>query len=63
MNGNPPMKAGVWLRVSTDSQTASNQVPDVERFVAHHGYDVTERYEISASAWNGGKEGGSTARP
>lgn len=51
-------KAGVWLRVSTDQQTASNQVPDVDRFTAHHGYEVAERYEISESAWNGGKEGG-----
>jgi hypothetical protein len=36
--------AAVWLRVSTGHQDSDNQVPDLERFTAHHGYDVAETY-------------------
>jgi DNA invertase Pin-like site-specific DNA recombinase len=36
--------------------------PDVETFIAHHGYEVTARYEISESAWNGGKDAGEYRR-
>lgn len=50
--------AALWLRVSTDDQTADNQVPDLERFCEHHGYEVTAKYQVSASAWNGGRAGG-----
>lgn len=46
------IKAAVWLRVSTDHQEASNQIPDIERFLAHHGFEETRRYVISESAWN-----------
>lgn len=56
--GNEKTPAAVWFRVSTTHQQADNQVPDVERFVSHHGYEVAERYEMSESAWNGGKDGG-----
>ena len=31
---------------------------DLERFTAHHGYDVAQTYTVSESAWNGGKDGG-----
>ncbi len=51
-------KAAVWLRVSTGHQDSDNQVPDVEQFASHHGYDIAERYVVSDSAWNGGKDGG-----
>jgi DNA invertase Pin-like site-specific DNA recombinase len=51
-------EAGVWIRVSTGHQDADNQVPDIERFAAHHGHEITARYEVSESAWNGGKDGG-----
>jgi DNA invertase Pin-like site-specific DNA recombinase len=51
-------KAAVWLRVSTDHQDSDNQVPDVEQFAAHHGYEIVERYIVSDSAW---KNGGGTA--
>ena len=51
-------KAAVWLRVSTDHQDSDNQVPDVEQFAAHHGYEIAERYVVSDSAW---KNGGGTA--
>ena len=50
--------AAVWFRVSTGHQDADNQMPDVERFAAHHGYNITRRYTVSESAWNGGRDGG-----
>jgi DNA invertase Pin-like site-specific DNA recombinase len=46
--------AAVWLRVSADHQDSDNQVPDVERCAAHHGYEITERYVVSDSAWTNG---------
>ena len=54
--------AAVWLRVSTGHQDSDNQVPDLERFTAHHGYQVAETYTVSESAWNGGKDGGEYKR-
>ncbi len=50
--------AAAWFRVSAGHQTTANQVPDVERFAAHHGYGIGLRYELSDSAWKngGGKE-------
>ena len=48
------VKAGVWLRVSTGHQDSDNQIPDVELFAAHHGYDMAERYVVSDSAWKNG---------
>ncbi len=48
------VKAGVWLRASTGHREAGNQVPDVERFAAHHGYDVTRTYRTSDSAYKNG---------
>lgn len=50
--------AGVWLRVSAGHQDSDKQVPDVRRFAAHHGYQVTETYQLSESAWNGGEDNG-----
>jgi putative DNA-invertase from lambdoid prophage Rac len=46
--------AAAWFRVSTGHQTTANQVPDVERFAGHHGYDISTRYEIGDSAWKNG---------
>ena len=54
--------AAVWLAVSTGHQQADNQVPDVERFVTHHGYEVMCRYEVIESRRNGGKDGGEYRR-
>jgi DNA invertase Pin-like site-specific DNA recombinase len=51
-------KAAVWIRVSTNHQEGDNQVPDLERFCAHHGLNIVRRFEVSESAWNGGKAGG-----
>lgn len=50
--------AATWERVSTDEQTSANQVPDMERFAAHHGHEIVARYQLAESAWNGGKDGG-----
>jgi hypothetical protein len=49
--GDAVTDAAVWLRVSAGHQDSDNQVPDVERFAAHHGYEITERYVVSDSAW------------
>ena len=45
---------GIWLRVSSGHQESANQVPDVERFVQHHGYTVAETYTVDDSAWKNG---------
>jgi DNA invertase Pin-like site-specific DNA recombinase len=58
VSGDKMTKAAVWIRVSTAHQATENQVPDLEKFAAHHGYEIVERYELSESAWNGGKDGG-----
>jgi DNA invertase Pin-like site-specific DNA recombinase len=52
------VNAAVWYRVSTGHQDTDNQVPDVEAFAAHHGYEITATYKVSDSAWKdgGGKE-------
>lgn len=49
--------AAAWYRVSTSHQTSDNQMPDVERFTAHHGYDITRTYTTADSAY---KNGGGT---
>lgn len=50
--------AAAWFRVSTGHQETDNQVPDVDRFAGHHGYEIGLRYTISDTAWKngGGKE-------
>lgn len=50
--------AGVWIRVSTGHQDTENQLPDITSFAAHHAYVITQRYQVSESAWQGGKAGG-----
>jgi len=42
--------AAIWLRVSTDEQTSSNQLPDVTRLVEHRGLTVVATYAVSDSA-------------
>lgn len=49
-----PIRAAIWARVSTDHQTEANQLPDLERFCEHHGYEISKRYLLSdVSAFNG----------
>ena len=62
MSSTKNTQAAVWFRVSTGHQDSDNQVPDVERFAEHHGYDIAERYSCQESAWNGGKDGGEYKR-
>jgi DNA invertase Pin-like site-specific DNA recombinase len=47
-------KAAVWYRVSTDKQDSDSQIPDVERFAAHHAYQIAETYQVSDTAWKNG---------
>lgn len=51
--------AAVWYRVSTNEQRqhTDNQVPDVERFAAHHGYRIAETFTVDDSAWKDGEGG------
>ena len=51
-------KCATWRRVSTGEQDNENQAADLDTFTTHHGYEVTARYELSESAWQGGKDGG-----
>jgi DNA invertase Pin-like site-specific DNA recombinase len=46
--------AAFWFRVSTGSQDSDNQVPDLERFAAHHGYRETRRYTVTDTAYKNG---------
>jgi DNA invertase Pin-like site-specific DNA recombinase len=46
----------VWLRVSTEDQETSNQVPDVERLIRHRGYTEVARYKVTDSGWAPGPE-------
>ena len=50
--------AAVWLRVSTDEQETGNQLPEIEQFLAHHGYTEARRFVLDDSAWDGGKPNG-----
>jgi DNA invertase Pin-like site-specific DNA recombinase len=50
-------KAAVWLRVSTDHQDSDNQVPELDTFLAHHGYAEAAHYVVSDSAWKDGTGG------
>jgi DNA invertase Pin-like site-specific DNA recombinase len=50
MNGPPPKRAAVYLRVSTDRQTVENQRPDIDRVVSDRGLDVARAYEEQESA-------------
>jgi len=51
-------KCATWMRVSTGEQDSKNQAADLDTFTTHHGYEVAVRYELSESAWLGGKDGG-----
>jgi DNA invertase Pin-like site-specific DNA recombinase len=47
-------QAAVWYWVSTGHQDSDNQIPDVEKFAAHHGYEVVATYRTADSAYKGG---------
>jgi DNA invertase Pin-like site-specific DNA recombinase len=54
MTAPEPVKCGVWYRVNIGSQDSDNQVPDVETFTGHHGYQIARTYTVSDSAWKNG---------
>ena len=39
-------RAACWYRVSTTAQSELNQYPEVERYVAEHGYEVVKTFEL-----------------
>lgn len=47
---NTPRRAALYLRVSTDKQTAENQVEDVKRLAAARGYEPVVYEEIESAA-------------
>ena len=54
MNATP---AGAWVRVSSGGQDEANQVPDLERYCAEHGYTIITRYDLNdRSAYKGEQE-------
>lgn len=48
--------AGVWVRVSSGGQDEENQIPDVERHCATHGYTITQRYELNDKSASKGEQ-------
>ena len=49
--------AAAWIRVSTMAQDEANQVPDIERYCADHGYQIVKRYNLNdRSAFKGEQE-------
>jgi DNA invertase Pin-like site-specific DNA recombinase len=62
LTGGHTKKAGIWVRVSTGHQEGANQVPELEQFCARHGFELAVRYQVSESAWRGGKDGGEYQR-
>lgn len=54
MTAPDPVRCARWFRVSTGAQDSDNQVPDVETFTGHHGYQVTSTYTVSDTAYRNG---------
>ena len=48
-------RAAAFCRVSTDHQEASNQIPAVEQLAAHRGYELTQTFTVSDSAFKDGE--------
>lgn len=48
--------AGVWVRVSTGGQDEVQQVPEVERHCAAHGYTIAKRYELNDKSASKGEQ-------
>ena len=50
-------RGATWIRVSSDQQKEIGQVPDIERFCAHHDIEVVKRYVLhDVSAYKGEQE-------
>ena len=50
------MRVAIYLRVSTVEQTAENQLPVLEKWVAGRGYELVEVYSENESAWHSGHQ-------
>lgn len=51
-----PMRAVLYLRVSTDDQTTDNQREDLERVAQHRGWTVTGIYEDAGISGSKGRD-------
>ena len=51
-------KVALYLRVSTEEQTVANQLPPLEAFARSRGWEITEIYQESESAWKVGHQRG-----
>jgi DNA invertase Pin-like site-specific DNA recombinase len=49
-------KAAAYIRVSTDLQTADNQLPAIEALCKSRGWKLVNVYSEAASAWQGGRQ-------
>lgn len=49
-------KVIIYLRVSTNEQSAENQLPALEQWVRDRGHKVLEVYSESESAWHAGRQ-------
>lgn len=50
------IEVGAWVRVSSGGQDEENQVPDVERHCAAHGYRIAKRYELNDKSASKGEQ-------
>ncbi len=53
-DGGRVIPAAAWFRVSTGHQESDNQVPDVDQFAGHHGYEIGLRHTVTDTAWKNG---------
>lgn len=50
-------KAAIYIRVSSEEQDASNQLPALEAMAEGRGYEVGEVYSEAETAWRAGHQG------
>lgn len=50
------MRCAIYLRVSTNEQSTSNQLPVLKQLCQHRGWIVTEVYQEHGSAWHSGHQ-------
>jgi DNA invertase Pin-like site-specific DNA recombinase len=48
--------AGKWLRVSTSGQDEANQEPDIDKWIADHGYGVGPTYQLHGKSASKGEQ-------
>jgi DNA invertase Pin-like site-specific DNA recombinase len=49
-------RAGRWLRVSSGGQDEANQEPDINGWIASHGYEDAETYQLHGKSASKGKQ-------